>query len=73
LAVIVSVVVTAALRVPAAHSVKRTRAQAETLSLKAVAARVANWIARNDGSLATKGRWRGIASEIGVTPEALYR
>jgi CRP-like cAMP-binding protein len=56
-----------------AHEVQRTRAHAETLSLKTVAARVDAWIALHEGSLAPKGRWREIASEIGITPEALYR
>jgi CRP-like cAMP-binding protein len=56
-----------------AHEVHRARAQAETLSLKTVAARVDAWITLNDGSLAPRGRWRQVASEIGVTPEALYR
>ncbi|MEX0696367.1 MAG: Crp/Fnr family transcriptional regulator [Dongiaceae bacterium] len=56
-----------------AHEVHRARAQAETLSLRTVAQRVDAWIALNDGSLPPKGRWRRVASEIGVTPEALYR
>jgi CRP-like cAMP-binding protein len=56
-----------------AHEVHRSRTQTEILSLKTVAERVDAWIALNDGSLPPKGRWRQIASEIGVTPEALYR
>ena len=56
-----------------AQEVQRARAQAETLSLKTVAERVDAWTTLNDGSLPRKGRWRHVASEIGVTPEALYR
>ena len=56
-----------------ALEVQRARAHAETLSLKRVAERVDAWIALNDGTLPSKGRWRHMASEIGVTPEALYR
>jgi CRP-like cAMP-binding protein len=56
-----------------AHEIHRARAQAETLLLKTVAERVDAWIILNDGALAPRGRWRQVASEIGVTPEALYR
>lgn len=56
-----------------AIEVQRARAQAEMLSLKTVAERVDAWITLNDGTLPQKGRWRRIASEIGVSPEALYR
>lgn len=56
-----------------ANEVQRTRAIAETLSLKTVAERLDAWIAVNGGVLPPKGRWRQVASEIGSTPEALYR
>jgi CRP-like cAMP-binding protein len=56
-----------------AQEVQRARAQAERLSLKTVAERVDAWTALNDGSPPPRGRWRQVASEIGVTPEALYR
>ena len=56
-----------------AHEVHRARAHAETLSLKTVAERVDAWTALNGGSLPAKGRWSQVASEIGVTAEALYR
>jgi CRP-like cAMP-binding protein len=56
-----------------AREVQRARAKAEILSLKTVAERVDAWITLNDGRLAPRGRWREVASEIGVTPEALYR
>jgi CRP/FNR family transcriptional regulator, dissimilatory nitrate respiration regulator len=56
-----------------AQEVQRTRGHTELLSLKTVAARVDAWIALADGSLPPRGRWRQLAAEIGVTPEALYR
>ncbi len=56
-----------------AGEVHRTRTRAEILSLKSVASRVDGWMALNGGVLPPKGRWRQVASEIGVTPEALYR
>lgn len=56
-----------------AHELHRARAHAEILSLKTVAERVDAWLALNGSSLPPKGRWRQLASEIGITPEALYR
>jgi CRP-like cAMP-binding protein len=56
-----------------AGEVHRTRTRAEILSLKSVAARIDAWMAFNSGVLPPKGRWRHVASEIGVTPEAFYR
>jgi CRP-like cAMP-binding protein len=55
-----------------AHELQRSRAITEMLSLKTVAERLAAWITLN-GRLPPKGRRREVASEIGVTPEALYR
>jgi CRP-like cAMP-binding protein len=52
--------------------VQRARFQAEVLSLKTVAARLSAWIDWN-GKLPEKGEWTRLASEIGVSPEALYR
>jgi CRP-like cAMP-binding protein len=56
-----------------AQEVQRARTHAEILSLKTVAARIDAWIAMEDGLLPPKGQWRRVATEIGVTPEALYR
>ncbi len=56
-----------------AREVQRARGQAEILSLKTVADRLDAWMALNGGALPAKGGWRLVASEIGVTPEALYR
>lgn len=55
-----------------AHEVQRARLHAEILSLKTVKARLGAWIAWS-GELPEKGRWRSVADEIGVSPEALYR
>jgi CRP-like cAMP-binding protein len=56
-----------------AREVQQSRARAEILSLKKVAHRVEGWRALNDGLLPPRGRWRQLADEIGVSPEALYR
>jgi CRP-like cAMP-binding protein len=56
-----------------ALEVQAARARAEITSLRTVEARLAAWLALNGGSLPQRGRWRALADEIGVTPEALYR
>jgi hypothetical protein len=38
-----------------------------------VAARLDAWIASNDGNVLGKREWKIVASQIGVSPEALYR
>jgi CRP-like cAMP-binding protein len=53
--------------------VQRVRAHAEILSLKTVAKRLDAWMALYGDPLPTWGRWLHVASDIGVTPEALYR
>lgn len=55
-----------------AHELQNARFQAEILSMKTVAARLDGWIAWR-GSLPPKGEWVGLAAELGVSPEALYR
>jgi CRP/FNR family transcriptional regulator, dissimilatory nitrate respiration regulator len=56
-----------------ARELQQARARAEILSLKTVAHRIEGWRALNNGVLPPKGRWRQLADEIGVSPEALYR
>lgn len=56
-----------------AHEVQRARAHAELLSLQTVGERIDAWLALHDGILPPRGRWRAMASEICVSPEALYR
>ncbi len=55
-----------------AAEVQRARLHAEIVSLRTVAARLNAWMAWN-GPLLEKGEWSGIAQQIGVSPEALYR
>jgi hypothetical protein len=35
--------------------------------------RLEGWLDWNGGKLPSRGKWKKLASEIGVTPEALYR
>ena len=56
-----------------AHEVQNARAHAEILSLKRVSERIDAWLVLNGDAVPPKGHWRQMASEIGVTPEALYR
>ena len=56
-----------------ALEVQAARARAEIASLKTVGARLEAWLALNGGELPPRGKWREVAGEIGVTPEALYR
>ena len=46
--------------------------RAEILALKTVAERLDAWIAWHEQRPA-KGKWRHVAEEIGVSPEAFYR
>jgi CRP-like cAMP-binding protein len=52
-----------------AIEVQRARVQ----SPRTVAERVDAWITLHDNALPPKGNWQQLASEIGVTPEPLYR
>lgn len=56
-----------------AREVQAARLRAEFLSLRTVAERLDAWLASNGGRLPAKGDWKTVASEIGVSPEALYR
>lgn len=56
-----------------AEAIQRTRAQNEILTLRTVKERLDAWLALSGGATPRKGAWRGVASEIGVSPEALYR
>jgi CRP-like cAMP-binding protein len=56
-----------------AGEVQRTRSRAEILSIKSAADRIDAWLALNGEALPPKGRWNQVASEIGISPEALYR
>ena len=56
-----------------AQELQRSRLRSEVLSLRTVAERLDAWIAWNGGKLPDKGEWKLVASQIGVSPEALYR
>jgi CRP-like cAMP-binding protein len=55
-----------------ARSVQDARSKAEIRSLKTVSARLEAWIALG-GNLPERGQYQSVATEIGVTREALYR
>ncbi len=56
-----------------AREVQRTRSRLELLRRRTVADRLDGWLALNDGVLPLRGQWRGVAEDIGVSPEAFYR
>jgi len=56
-----------------ASEVQSARYRSELLSRKTVAERLNGWLAWQDNLLPAKGQWKNIATEIGVSPEALYR
>ena len=56
-----------------ARELQRARLRSEILSLKTVAQRLDAWIGWNGGRPPEKGEWKFVASQIGVSPEALYR
>ncbi len=56
-----------------AQELQRSRQRSEILSLRTVSERLDAWIAWNGGSFPEKGDWKLVASQIGVSPEALYR
>jgi CRP-like cAMP-binding protein len=55
-----------------ANELQHARFHAEVLSIKTVAARLNAWVEWN-GEMPPKGEWVGLAAELGVSPEALYR
>jgi CRP-like cAMP-binding protein len=56
-----------------AQDVQATRMRAEILALRTVAERLEAWLLFNGPGLPAKGRWRTLAAELAVSPEALYR
>ena len=56
-----------------AHELQATRLRTEILSLRTVAERLDAWMAWNGDGVPPRGTRRAIASEIGTSPEALYR
>lgn len=55
------------------REVQVARYRSEILSRKTVAERLDGWMAWNQNKLPSKGDWKNIAAQIGVSPEALYR
>lgn len=55
------------------QELQSVRKRAEIASLRTVRARLEAWLTWNEGQLPPKGAWRGLAEELGVAPEALYR
>ena len=55
------------------HELQATRLRAEVLRLRTVRERLDAWMAWNGDGLPQRGTWNTIASEIGTSPEALYR
>lgn len=56
-----------------ASEVQRARARAELLSLKKVGDRLDAWFSLHGGKMPGRGEWVRWATELGVSPEALYR
>ena len=56
-----------------ASEVQRARGRAELLSLKRVGDRLDAWFTLHGNEMPERGRWVNWASELGVSPEALYR
>lgn len=56
-----------------AHAVQEARLKSEIRTLRTVAERLDVWLSAKDGALPPKGRWQELASELGVSREALYR
>lgn len=56
-----------------AREVQSARYRSEILTRKTVAERLDGWLAWRGNELPSKGQWKNIAVQIGVSPEALYR
>jgi len=56
-----------------ARTLQSTRFRSEILTMKKVSERLDAWFDWHGDKLPPKGRWRQVAAEIGVSPEALYR
>jgi CRP-like cAMP-binding protein len=55
------------------REVMRMRSRVEILRRRTVQDRLDGWFALNGAALPTKGSWRSIADDFGVSPEAFYR
>lgn len=55
------------------RELQNARKRSEIAALRTVGARLDAWIAWSDDALPGRGDWRGLADELGVSSEALYR
>lgn len=55
------------------HQLQAARRRAELVSLRTVTERLDAWLTWHEGEMPVKGDWKGVAEEIGVSPEAFYR
>jgi len=55
------------------RELQSARLHAEILALKTVAQRLDAWLTSKDGAAPSKGEWKAVAGQLGVSPEALYR
>lgn len=56
-----------------AKEVQAARYRSEILSRKTVAERLDGWLTWQGAELPSKGHWKSVAAQIGVSPEAFYR
>lgn len=56
-----------------AGEVQAMRQRGEMLAMRTVADRLDAWLDWHGGTLPHKGAWKDLASELAVSPEALYR
>jgi len=56
-----------------AHRLQSARQFSEIMRMKKVSERLDAWLDLHGGKLPPKGQWKGVAAQIGVSAEALYR
>jgi CRP-like cAMP-binding protein len=56
-----------------ARNLQSARYRSEILTMKKVSERLDAWLDWHSSDFPPKGKWKEIAAEIGVSPEALYR
>ena len=56
-----------------AATIQNARHRAELLARRSVSDRLDGWLTMHGDKMPAKGQWKSIATEIGVSPEALYR
>lgn len=56
-----------------AHAVQDARMKSEIRTIRTVSERLDTWLSEHGGRLPAKGSWQNLASDLGVSREALYR